>query len=390
MANVLNAYDPQYYVNQALMWLSNNLGMASTVYRDAEFESIPANGSTGKMRRPATFAATAVNTSTGGTTQDVDTEVVTISYDNWQEVKFAVYEDELSDTGDRFINEHIAPAANAVADAIDQSLFSLYKYVPSSITLSSTVAVSDITNARKQLFNQKVPMTDMNRYLAVDGNTEAALLNLTAFTQNDGSGQVGVDSQINGFLGRRFGFGIFAAQNIQTHASGTMADTAGTLTGDHAKGATSVTLGALTDADTIKPGDTFSIAGSSQEYSYAGTATVTVASSAAVLSPISPPLQQDYSGTAVVTLVPEAGSGGSKVTNLAYHRNAFGLKFAQLPMIGNELGARVYSQVDPISGLALRARLWYEGNTNAIKVSLDARWAAVALNPLLACRVRAN
>lgn len=389
MSNVLNAYEPVFYANNALIWLKKKLGMASTVYRDPEMVATPERlGSTGKMRRPSSFTATAVNTSTGGTTQDAATEEVDIAYDNWFEVKFQVFENEITFAGDRFIDEHIGPAAYAVADKIDQSLAALYKYVPSVVIASSTPALADITAARTQLFNQLVP-DDGNRHLMIDGTMEGALLNLAAFNQDSGAGATGVNTQMTGRLGQKFGFNIFSNQNTPSHTTGAVAsDLAGTLTGDHAKGATTVVLGALANADTINPGDTFVIAGNSQEYAYTG-AQATVGSNAVTLVGVSPPLVQAYSNGAVVTLdVPTSAT--TKVNNLAYHRAAFGLKMAMLPMTANDLGARVFTQTDPTSGLSVRARLWYAGDTNAIKVSLDAMWAATCLDPRLATRLRAN
>jgi len=388
MANILGAYDPVYYVNNALMWLSNSLGMAATVYRDPNFESVPERGTAGKMRRPGTFDATDVDVDTGGTTQDAASETVNISYDFWKEVKFKVTERDLVGTEERFITEHIGPAANAVANSMDASLAALYKYVPSYVVAASTPGLSDITAARAALFNQKVPLNDPNRYLMLSGAFEAAYLNIAAFNTSDGAGSAGVDTQINGFLNRKFGFGIYANQNTPSHTTGHMADTAGALNGNHAKGATTVAINALTDADTITPGDMFSIAGSTQYYSYVGTTTVTVASNAASLT-ISPPLQQAYSTGAVVTFYAPS-TAATKVTNIAYHRNAFGLKMARLPDMANALGAKISTQVDPYSGLALRARLFYDGDKNSIKVSLDAMWAAVALDPRLAVRLREN
>jgi len=388
MLNALNAYDPLFYVNNALMYLTNNLGMAGRVYRDTDLQQIPRSGRTGKMRRPSNFTATAVDTSTGGTTQDVDTEEVDITYDQWHEVKFAVYEDELAFAGQRFIEEHINPAAYALADKIDQSLTNLYKHVPSSVIAGVTPGVADVTAARQALFNQKAPNDGM-RALMMGGAMEAALLNLTAFNQNDGAGAVGVSTQTTGDLGRKFGFDLFANQNTPSHTTGAMADTAGALNGAGAKGATTISIDALTDADTIEPGDTFSIAGNDQKYSYVGTATLTVSGSAVSNIEISPPLQAAYADNAVVTF--EAGASAStKTVNLAFHKAAFGLKFAELPQIANEMGARISMQTDPVTGLSLRARMFYEGDNNRIKVALDALWAVTTLDPRLAVRVREN
>ena len=46
------------------------------------------------------------------------------------------------------------------------------------------------------------------------------------------------------------------------------------------------------------------------------------------------------------------------------------------------------TDTDPVTGLALRARMWYEGNTSTIKVALDALWGAKTLDRNLALRMR--
>lgn len=379
MSNVLFNYDPIFYAQEALIIMNKALGMARRVHRG--FDPTPQQqGSVINITRPSVFTATNVNTSNGGTTQDLTPENVSITLDNWKEVKFALTDKELAFTKEKIITDHITPAAYALADAIDQSLVGLYKKIPWTATISGTPAVTDITGVRKALFNNKVPMNDL--HFMVDGNVEAGLLALSAFSTSEGAGQVGVDTQLRGSLGTRYGFEFFANQNTPSHTSGSMADVEGALNANTAKGATTIVVKSLTDTQTLKAGDILKITGDSQPYCVTADATVSSATSIDIY----PALAQDALANAVVTVTLPSGTGATKNQCLAFHRHAFALAMAPLPEIGGQLGARIKTVPDPVTNLSIRSRLWYEGDTSTVKVALDALWGVQVLNPNLAVR----
>lgn len=189
---------------------------------------------------------------------------------------------------------------------------------------------------------------------------------------------MGVSAQVAGTLGTKFGLEVFSTQNVPSHTSGTATDLAGTL-GDAAKGATSVTISALTDTQTVAAGDTFTYVGDDTEYAI--TSAATVASNAITVN-ISPPLQAAVTGDPVVTMVCDDESG----VGMAFHRNAFALAFAPLPEMGNELGARVFTAVDEQSGLSVRARVYYMGDLSQVHVGLDTLFGMKTLDARLAVR----
>ncbi len=152
---------------------------------------------------------------------------MSITLDTWKEVKFGLTDKELSFTKEKIITDHITPAAYALADAIDLSLVGLYKKIPWKEAISSTPVVTDITGVRRALFNNKVPMNDL--HFMVDGDVEAGLLALSAFSTADGAGQAGVDTQLRGNLGTRYGFEFFANQNTLFPHLRTATDLAGAL-----------------------------------------------------------------------------------------------------------------------------------------------------------------
>jgi len=379
MSNTLGNYDPIFYAQEALIALNKALGMAGRVHRGYD-PNPQQKGSVINITRPSVFEATEVNTSTGGTTQELTPENVSITLDTWKEVKFGLTDKELSFTKEKIITDHITPAAYALADAIDLSLVGLYKKIPWKEAISSTPVVTDITGVRRALFNNRVPMNDL--HFMVDGDVEAGLLALSAFATADGAGQAGVDTQLRGSLGTRYGFEFFANQNTPAHTSGTMADTAGALNADADKGATSIVIKSLTDTQTLKVGDIIKITGDAQQYVVTGDKTISSATTVGIY----PALAKKSLADAVVTVILPSGTGATKNQCLAFHRHAFALAMAPLSDMGGRLGAQIATVADPVTNLSIRSRLWYEGNTSTVKVALDALWGVQVLNPNLAVR----
>lgn len=379
MSNTLGNYDPIFYAQEALIALNKALGMAGRVHRGYD-PNPQQKGSVINITRPSVFEATNVDTSTGGTTQALTPENVSITLDTWKEVKFGLTDKELTFTKEKIITDHITPAAYALADSIDQSLVALYKKIPWKEAISSTPVVTDITGVRKALFNNKVPMSDL--HFMVDGDVEAGLLALTAFATADGSGQAGIDTQLRGSLGTRYGFEFFANQNTPAHTSGTMADTAGALNADADKGATSIVIKSLTDNQTLKAGDIIKITGDAQQYVVTADYTISSATTVAIY----PALAKKNLADALVTVILPSGTGASKNQCLAFHRHAFALAMAPLSDMGGRLGAQIATVADPVTNLSIRSRLWYEGDTSTVKVALDALWGVQVLNPNLAVR----
>ena len=377
MVNTLGVYNPIFYANEALIHLEKALGMANRVHRGFENERNSfRKGETISIRRPSTFTAQ----DAPSTAQDLDTETVSLTLDKWKEVKFKLSDKELAFTGDRIINDHIRPAAYALADDIDQKLNALSADIPWFYDIAATGVVADLTGTRRVMFDNKVPLGGPDIHLEVNGAFEEDLLNLSAFTQHQGAGLEGVTAQMRGHLGRKFGMEIFANQNVTTRTAGALTGTAIT-NGALAFGDTSVTLDAGTLTGTMLKGDSFTFAGDTQRY--AVTADATAAGNSITFS-ITPPIQTAVSDGTATTEEQTTSTGD----NIAFHRNAFALVLAPLPDHGNELGARVATISDPTTGLAIRSRIWYEGDASEVRVALDVLYGVKTLDPNLACLAR--
>lgn len=379
MANTLGVYNPIFYAQEGLIWLTKALGMAGRVHRG--YSKMPTEkGKTISVRAPSTFTAQDAPSSA----QDLSTTSVDITLDQWKEVKFSLTDQELSYTQDDIIREHIMPAAYALADKIDSTLALEYKNVPWLYDVASDNApvVADVLGARRVLFDNRVPLDiPGNVHLMVDGNHEAGLLGQSAFSQWQGAGQAGVETQLRGSLGTRFGMEIFANQNVQTHTKGTASTGTLAVNGAHAAGVTTIALDAGSVTGTLVAGDTFVIAGNTQRYSVTGTATASGNAFAAVT--FTPPLAAAAADNAVVTV-----SLDNHSAMLAFHKDFAALAFAPLSDMANNLGAQVATVIDPVSSIALRSRIFYVGDSSAIKVALDCLYGIKTLNPNLACRLR--
>lgn len=383
LTNTLSVYNPQFYANEALIQLEKALGMAGRVHRG--YDKAPQQrGQVINIKRPSTFTAQDAPSSA----QDINASSVAISLDYWREVKFALTDKELTYTGEQIVEDHIRPAAYALADDIDQKLCALYKDVPWYADFTASAAVADITNARKILFNNRVPLDEGRMHFMVNGTIEAELLNLAAFTQHSGAGEAGVAAQMRGSLGRRYGFEFFANQNVANHTSATVADLVAQIdnVAGYAAGATSIAVEGLTAAATLAVGDIVVITGHTQQYVL--TAVPTIDGTGDGVLSIFPGLEAAVDNDQVTTIVLSGGSGATKAQNLAFHRNAFALAMAPLSTMGNGLGARMAIASDPVTNLALRSRIWYEADDSEVRVALDVLYGVKTLDGNLAARIR--
>jgi len=83
-------------------------------------------------------------------------------------------------TGEDIIEEHIRPAAYAIANQIDMDLADLYRMVPWYVDAQANADLKDVTLPRQILFDNGVPMDPTMLHFMIDGALEAGFLTLTA------------------------------------------------------------------------------------------------------------------------------------------------------------------------------------------------------------------
>lgn len=371
------AWNPFFYANEALIALENALGLARTIHRG--YDKAPQQrGSTIKIRVPGVFSAQAAPSSA----QDLAPDEVSVVLDKWYEVKFALTDKELSETGEVMINDHIRPAAYALANKIDQDLAALYYLVPWEEATAAPSDVSDIVNCRKILLANGVQMDESQLFAMVSPTIEAEYLQAAAFAQWSGAGQTGVSTQLTGSFGRRYGFEFYANQNAPTHTAGALVPgTQLQLNAEVLAGATSLVFkdsgGSL--SGTVKAGDTFVIAGNTQRYAI--TANATAATNLITVS-FEPKAAQTYAVSTNATITQDSGE-----QSLFYHRNWAALAMAPLSTLGNQLGAKIATVTDPKTGLALRSRMYYVGNSSVVHIALDVLYGVKVLQHNRAVRL---
>lgn len=386
MPNTLSSYNPIFYAQEAQTALEKALGLAGTVHRGYD------DSNTGRTRGdlidipvPGSFSAQ----DAPSTAQDVTAANIQIQLSSHKEVKFTLSDKELAYTSERIINDHIRPAAYALADKIDQDLALLFKGVPWYIDFTGPAAVADITAARKLLFDNKVMLSDeANMFAMVSGTIEKELLDLAAFSQWQGSGQAGADTQIRGHIGKRYGFNFYANQNAPSITSSTVADLAGAVNNasGYAAGIKTMAIDQISISAALVAGDILLVTGHTQQYVLTADVTADGAGLATISFYGSPNVQGGGLEAAVVdnqviTLVKAGGSGATKVNSLFYHRNWAALAFAKLPDFMDGQGVKVFATpVDPTSRISVRARTWSDPNNSKFYVALDALYGTKVLD----------
>jgi len=381
MANLLGTYNPTFFANEALIQLEKALGMASRVHMgfDEERRSFGL-GESIDIRRPATFTVQ----NAPSPAQDVNTETVSMKLDKWKEVKFKLSDKELAFTGERIITDHIRPAAVALADDIDQALADQWYKVPHFADMTgSPLSGNEIPDIRKIMQDNKVPLRDRaNMHAMVGTQPEADFLKSTNFALHQGAGNDAVGLQRDGHLGVKYGYEIFANQNtVVSGGVGSNSDLLGTVVGTHSAGSTTLSVTAHSSTGTLKAGDSISVDGAK----YAITSDITLSGGAGVLN-IFPGLKASVAGGAVTTIVMRFQG----TENMFFHKNAFGLVTAPLSTIGGQLGAQIATVQDPITGLSIRSRMYYDGNNSSVHVALDVLYGVQVLDGNLACRMTSD
>ena len=182
----------------------------------------------------------------------------------------------------------------------------------------------------------------------------------------------------------KYSYNIFANQNVQSTVGNTITDGAGAAVGAVAMDAVSVPVDAMGSTEAFKAGNMVTFAGHSVIYALA--ADVTMSGGAGTLT-LASPLQAAVADNEVVTVTSPVNAGSTVSENLMFHRNFAAFASAPLSEAGNQLGAKIATAFDPVTGLALRSRMFYEGNSSKVFVALDVLYGFRVLDPSLACRV---
>ncbi len=122
MTTVNTLITPVVIAKEFLMALENNMVMGDLVYRayDSEYRN---TGATVVVRKPTSFTATAFTATVGYST--VTESSVSVILNQLWDVSFQVSAQELSLDVVDFSQQFVDPAARAIAQAVDSTIFAL-------------------------------------------------------------------------------------------------------------------------------------------------------------------------------------------------------------------------------------------------------------------------
>lgn len=367
MANMLEEVTPKLLA-QGLMALRSTCVMPRLVNRD--YDSLAQKkGSSVDVPIPSAVpvkdVAPAANAPATG---DVSPDSVPIILDQWKEAAFYLTDKDMKQAMMGTIPMQASEAISGLADTVDSYILSMYKGIygytgTAGTTPFSNVKTTDANQAGKVLHFQKAPKRD--RRFVLDPEAQANALELRAFQDVSFNGSdYGIKE---GEINRKLGFDWFMDQNIPTHE--TTAAGSWLIDGAKSAGAKEIEIDGGTTAPAV--GDLFKIAGDDQSY--------VIKSVNASDYTISPPLQEDAADNAALTFV------GDHVVNLAFHRIAIAFATRPLEDEGKGLGNIINSQVDDVSGLALRLEISREHKRT--RFSYDILYGANLVRPEFGCRV---
>lgn len=312
---------------------------------------------------------------------------------------------ELALSIDDFSDRFIKPAAATIANKIDYDGLALYQTVPNVVGAIGTVPNTLMTylEAGVALDNNMAPR-DNQRSVVINPIMQATIVDaLKGLFQS--SDKI-ADQYESGTMGLTAGFKFSMDQNVRSHTAGPQGG-APVVSGAGQTGSSLLTAGwTAAAAARLKKGDTFTIAGvyavngqNRQTLTTLRTFTVTSDFSSAADGTgsisIYPPIYGPGTANQTVSALPAAsapititsGTAG-QVTNgvgLAFHKDAFTLATADLPLPGGvDMASRVS---DSQLGLSVRMVRQYSISTDQFPCRLDVLYGHAALYPELACRV---
>lgn len=234
-ANDLDAFIPEFWANESLVVLEENLVAAGLCYRDFE-NTLARMGDTVNCQRPNRFEPVRKTNTDTVTVQDATSESIPVKLDQHLHISFMIKDGEESKSNRSLIDEYIVPAMKGNARFLDRMVVGQYGqfYQNSSGQLSGltgTTAKSYLIAARKKAEDLLWPNDDM-RPLIHNTYAEAAMLNTDLFVSAEKVGDNG-SALRNASLGKKFGFDNLQTQQMafintgNTKASGAVNNAAG-------------------------------------------------------------------------------------------------------------------------------------------------------------------
>lgn len=350
---------PEVVAKEALLCLQSNLVMADLVHRDYSDEFVGV-GDTVSVRKPAKFVA---QNFTGTTTpQDITEGSVPVKMDRFRDVTVAVSAKQLSLDIEDFSQQVVAPAMQAIAQAIDEDLLAVALENAGYVRTGTEDAadLADIADLAKRLDLNKAPTANRRLVLCPEHKYRYALTDNLSNVSYAGDNETLRDA----LLGRIYTLETYMDQNCpDSNASVPGTATVFTVTGK--AGDMEVTISGADGA--VQAGDGFIAGGYLYRFTASGADGGTVT--------IDQPLMADLDGAAAVVNAP---------CSVAFHRNGLALVTRKLAL---PMGATKAAYASA-GGLGVRVVYDYDSATKTDKVSFDIIYGIQALDDKLICALK--
>lgn len=220
-ANDLDAYIPEFWANEALVLLEENMVAANLVHRDFEDE-LQNYGDTVNIKKPGTLQAKRKVDCEDVTIQDLSATSTSVVLNQQVHTSFLICDGDMSKSSTDLIEEFLRPAVLAQARWVDKLVLSQYaQFLPYStgalLGLTSSNAKDFLLDTRKVMNDKLIPFD--SRLGILNSATETDLLKLDIFTHADKVGDEGTALR-EAWLGRKFGIDLWMSQNMPTVAAG--------------------------------------------------------------------------------------------------------------------------------------------------------------------------
>ena len=387
---------------ESLRILKNNLVFTKGVNRsyDDQFAQSGAKiGSVINIRKPVRYTVT---NGPALVIQDVTDQSVALTLNQQKHVGLQFSSKDLKLSIDEFSERYIRPAVVSLANQVDYDGLTQSQNVFSAVGVPATTPASALVylQAKQKMAELGAPLDDATTMIINPAAQSATVDALKGLFQ---SSEKIAQQYERGEMGKAFGMTFKMSQNVQTMSVGPQGGTPlVTLSGT--SGNSVVTRGWTSSAASrLVVGDIFTMAavyavnpqsrqstGSLAQFTVtaafssngSGIGTVSVTPALTLTGPYQNINAMPIDGAAITVL---GGASALEAMNLAYHRDAFALGMADLPLPGGvDMAARAS---DPDSGLSIRLVRAYDINNDVFPCRLDVLYGWQTIYPELACRV---
>lgn len=276
------------------------------------------------------------------TADDIAQTEVEVSLDKSKKTTINLNGTELTKSAYDLIETYGVPMAKSILVAVNQEIYKELLSSTNFLDATGGIDEDDIVDAGSTLSAADVSM--MNRVLVASPGIMGALMKKDAFQYVDTTGTD--DVMRNGRIMRRMGFDFYVNNAISKY---TPADLVGAIDGDVADGVSTFDVtGFDDDANPIRVGDIFTVAGDTTKYTVTGT---TQTSSDTTTLVFSPALAADPASGAAVTFVATQSAIAMVPSGLAFAARAY----AALPA-----NVGVSQSIVNVQGLPVRISVWHD------------------------------